>query len=73
MYCHIKRTPKKPQALNKWETIYDEQIEWNKVFIKSTKTTTDPKLKWFQIRTLLYNIVIFFLCAISVLESFEKN
>ena len=56
MYCHIKRTPKKPQALTKWETIYDEQIGWNKIFIKSTKTTTDPKLKWFQIRT-LYRLI----------------
>ena len=56
MYYHIKGTPKKSETLTKWENIYDKQIQWNKVFLKSTKTTSDPKLKWFQIRT-LYKLI----------------
>ena len=56
MYCHIKGTPKKSLAFIKWEINYNDQINWNKVFIKATKTTSDPKLKWFQIRT-VYRLI----------------
>ena len=56
IYCLIKRTPKKSQAFTKWENIYNEQIEWKRAFIKVFKTTSDSKLKWFQIRT-LYRLI----------------
>ena len=41
---------KKP-SLIKWETHYNSQINWKNVFTKAVKTTSDPQLKWFQMRT----------------------
>ena len=36
--------------------MFNNGIQWSKVFTKAIKTTPDPKLKWFQIRT-LYRII----------------
>ena len=52
----MKSTTKKPISLIKWENIYNEPIEWQRAFSKAFKTTTDSKLKWFQIR-FLYRLI----------------
>ena len=56
VYNLIKQKPKKHISLIKWENMLNDDIQWNKVFTKAIKTTPDPKLKWFQIRT-LYRII----------------
>ena len=56
IYNVINRKPKKHTSLAKWENIFNDTIMWSEVFTKATKTTSDSKLKWFQIRT-LYRII----------------
>ena len=56
IYNLIKQKPKKHMSLTKWENIFNDTIQWSKVFIQATRTTSDPKLKWFQIR-MLYRII----------------
>ena len=52
IYNLINQKPKKHTSLAKWENVLNDNIQWTKIFTKATKTTSDPKLKWFQIRTL---------------------
>ena len=54
-------------AVNKWNTKYIN-LEWDRIFLKCRKTTSDVKLRWFQAR-LIHRIlptnVYLFLCKIK--------
>ena len=52
IYRLAKKTSKTCSSFAKWETLFNEQIPWKQIFTKISKTTTDPQLKWFQIRTI---------------------
>jgi hypothetical protein len=40
-----------PTSLSKWNSLFDN-LEWTNIFLHLYRTTTDPKLKWFQLRLL---------------------
>ena len=42
-------------SVNKWNAIFDN-LDWNKIYCKCNKISSDVKLKWFQMR-LLYRIL----------------
>ena len=52
IYGLLKKSPNKWVSFTKWENHYNEQIQWKQIFTKISKTTTDPQLKWFQIRVI---------------------
>ena len=56
IYNMLKHTNKKPSPITRWETVFQEEIQWENIFTEVIKTTTDPQLKWFQIRT-IYRLI----------------
>ena len=40
------------KIVTKWESIFEDELEWSKIFLLPKKTTKDTKLRWFQYRLL---------------------
>ena len=64
----ISKNENVPTAVQKWNTKFEIQDNWDKIFKRCQKVTKDTRLKWFQLR-LLHRILptnkFLFLCKIS--------